>query len=43
MGDGIHAAASLALDEGCTEPHETVDLLWQMAARAGFKRPKEAR
>jgi hypothetical protein len=39
LGDGILAAASLVLNEECENAFEMAEVLWQMAARAGFTPP----
>jgi hypothetical protein len=41
IGDGIRAAASLALNEDCENAYTMADVLWEMAARAGFTRPDD--
>jgi hypothetical protein len=41
MGDGIRAAAALVLNDDCENAFEMADVLWEMAARAGFTRPEE--
>jgi hypothetical protein len=43
IGDGIRAAAALALDDDDHENAFTMeDVLWEMAGRAGFSRPDKA-
>ena len=41
IGDGIRAAAALAHDNDCENAFSMKDLLWELAARAGFTRPEE--
>ena len=41
IGAGIRAAAALALDDDCENAFSMEDLLWELAARAGFTRPEE--
>ena len=38
IGDGIRAAASLALDDDRENAYDMAEILWEMAARAGFTR-----
>jgi hypothetical protein len=38
IGDGIRAAASLALNGDCENAYHMADILWEMAVRAGFER-----
>ncbi|MGO9628190.1 MAG: hypothetical protein ACLPXW_04240 [Xanthobacteraceae bacterium] len=40
-GDGIRAAAALALNHDCDGAWEMADMLWEMAARAGFRPPAD--
>ncbi len=40
-GDGIRAAASLVLNDDCRGAVEMAEILWEMAARAGFTLPAD--
>jgi hypothetical protein len=41
MGESIHAAAALALNDEPENAYHLEDILWKIAARAGFERPPE--
>ena len=41
ISDGIRAAAALARDSDCQNTFDMENLLWELAARAGFTRPEE--
>jgi hypothetical protein len=41
IGDGIRAAAALAIDHDFENAYNMEDLLWELAARAGFTRPEK--
>jgi hypothetical protein len=40
-GLGIRAAAAIVLNEDCENMFEIGELLWGLAANAGFKRPAD--
>jgi hypothetical protein len=39
IGDGVRAAAILYLTKDCASSPSANEMLWEMAARAGFKPP----
>ena len=39
IGDGVRAAAALAINDDIENAYETKEVLWEMAARAGFTPP----
>jgi hypothetical protein len=41
IGDGIRAAAALARDVDCQNAFNMENMLWELAAHAGFTRPEE--